>query len=332
MSYSFGAFLRSMCDATTVVDGTPTRCNDWFRGGFFPLMPHRYDRQRLPAGTYFIDVQASADSRNDPRGVAYSLRANVLPVVAPACGTAPLLVEGPAVRASTAGGADAFATRCDNSVERARERLFRIDLAEPRRVKITARPTVATQALRVGIYSACDAAAPRVSCVETSGSSSCATTNTTHAQLPAGTHWVVVEPRAGGLDAEFDLSYTSEPPTAACASMTTIRASGSFMGTTAGGMSRFSATNTCGAGEGPDVAYVLSISARSRVVLDLIAGYSNAQLRVMRGCAGAVVASGTASTPRVDTMLDAGDYTVVVDGDTATSAGSFVLNATVVAL
>ena len=99
------------------------------------------------------------------------------------------------------------------------------------------------------------------------------------------------------------------------------------MGTTVGGPDAFEWSGVCGRGTGPDRVYTLTIAARRRVVLDLIASYDNAMVQLVSGCGAALIA-GDGTDTRIDTTLDPGSYTVVIDGGSATDAGDYVLNAT----
>jgi hypothetical protein len=70
---------------------------------------------------------------------------------------------------------------------------------------------------------------------------------------------------------------------------------------------------------------------RSRVVLDVIASYMRPLLRVYSGC-GATRLGASRDTPRLDLMLEPGSYDIVIGGQNATDAGSFVLSTTMLPL
>ena len=108
-----------------------------------------------------------------------------------------------------------------------------------------------------------------------------------------------------------------------------IDASGTTSGTTAGAPDAFRDPAVCGDGYGADVVYRLEVPVDQRVVLDLIATYSNGTLTLFTGCGETLVAGGRGRS-RIDTTLTAGSYFLVVGGANAVDEGSYILNATFV--
>lgn len=132
----------------------------------------------------------------------------------------------------------------------------------------------------------------------------------------------MVEPQSLS-DREYEVVYQTEPPNARCQDAPALNAT--VTGSTAGGRSAFFDSRVCGSNAGPDRVYRLSVDRRVRTVLDLVASYTRPALRVLTSCSG-VALGGPRFETRFDQILEPGDYIVVVDGETSTDAGDFVLS------
>ncbi len=333
--YWFNVFFETACgDPTTDVGGAAGGCRVWGPGSFFGGSSSMTRLlRRVPAGAYALEVQASDWRGWMPAAIRYTLDVTVRPADAPACGTASVLAPGVAVSGRTGSGTDAFATDCRGAALVAEEALHTFTLTSRRRVRLEAVGVVdpatgVAPGLRVGLTSACDPAAARVACLEHAGRE-CHERATLEETLDAGTYWVVVEGVSGGDDG-YALTLTTEGPSTACRSAAAIAASGAWMGDTTGGPDGFRDPGVCGDGYGPDAVYRVDVASEQRVVLDLVASYSGAQLSLFEGCGEARLAGG-GGRARIDVVLAPGTYYAVVGGASATDEGRYVLNATFVA-
>lgn len=333
----YNVYLESTCgDVTTDVGGsTPGSCYTWSPsgGGWGGSRTRTLSLRRVPAGSYTVHVAAKEFFGWMTRAIDFDVTATTTASAAPACATAPALVEGVTVTGTTTGASDAFGLDCSGAAVSAPEALHYFDLTERRRVRLEAvvpvTPTVTYPApVQVGIYDACDAGAASSVCVASSGGT-CAPGGSVETVLGPGRHWVVTQAARGGA-IDYELTLRTEAEGAACAGATPITTSGALMGTTAGASDEFRWNDVCGEGAGPDVVYALSITVPTRVVLDLVASYTDEQLTLVRGCGDAVVA-GRRGASHVDVTLEPGTYHAIVGGTTATAAGSYVLNATLLA-
>ena len=91
---------------------------------------------------------------------------------------------------------------------------------------------------------------------------------------------------------------------------------------------------SCGSSGGADVFYTLVLAVRSRVVASSVGSGFDTVLHVRSGsCTGSEVAcdndGGGAGTSRLDVVLDAGTYYLVVDGNGAAASGPFAVSTTI---
>jgi hypothetical protein len=263
----------------------------------------------------------------------FTVTAVATPSLDAVCDGAPL-AAGTSVRGDTSGGRDAFGTGCDESVRASTELVHPFTLSARSRVRLTATPDElvggSSPAVRVAILSSCDAAsASRLACTESSGSA-CQRFASIEQILEPGSYHALVETREGGASG-YGLALNVEAVGAVCAGAPVISASGMTSGTTAGLSDAFQDDRVCGNGTGPDAVYRLDVAVRSRVVLDVIASYMRPLLRVYSGC-GATRLGASRDTPRLDLMLEPGSYDIVIGGQNATDAGSFVLSTTMLPL
>jgi len=331
---NYRAYLEPSCGATTEDLFGGGGCNYWDPdgGAFGGSQETRYARRRVPAGTYTLEIQAGEmfgwrDSVTD-----FTVTATATPSASATCdGTA--LLAGGSVRGSTDGHPDAFGTSCAGVSVVSPESLHPFTLTTRSRVRLQVTPDElspgSSPRARLAIVGSCDATADRVGCTESSGSS-CQATASLDQILEAGTYQALVEARDGGA-LTYALALEVEPASAVCVGAPSISSSGMTSGTTVGASDDFRDARVCGSGMGPDVVHTLVLTARSRVVLDLIASYERPLLKVFTGCGESSVGSST-STPRLDLTLDAGTYSVVLDGERAGDAGAFVLSTTILAL
>jgi len=331
--YWFNLFFEQTCgDVSTDLAGSGGGCRVYSNDSFFGGSPsHTISLRRVEAGTYTVELQAQDFFGWMPVAIEYSLTATVTPSDAPMCGGG-ALGDGATVSGRTGSGVDAFGTDCAGRVAAADERVHSFSLSRRRRVRLEAAgtpdPTTGVApGLRLGLYGACDPSAPTLECLEHTGRE-CHARSTLEAVLDAGDYTVVVEGRSGG-DHAYDLTLTTEGPSAACRDADGISASGAFSGSTTGETDDFRDPDVCGDNYAPDAVHRVDVATESRVVLDLIASYPNATLSLYTGCTEARVAGGRGRS-RIDTTLSAGTYWAVVDGETETDAGDYVLNATFV--
>lgn len=340
MEIWYNVFVERTCgDATTDLGGAGGGCSTWRPrdggGGFFGGSRERTRTlRRVVAGSYAIEVQAMEWLGWMTRAIGFDLEITVVPSPAPECASPVDLAEGVEISGSTESRADAFGLDCRGAPVASPEVVHALTLTERRRVRVlgTAEPPMGSTylpALRLGLLTACDPDLPRAACVDgQAGTTECELSASLERILDPGRHLLTVE-RGDGSWSAYRLAYTTEPVGAACAGAPLVTASGATSGTTVGATDTFRWNDAgCGAGAGPDRVYALDVTERSRVVLDLIASYSGALLRVVEGCGERTVA-GSRTTTRIDTTLDPGRYEIVIGGARAADAGSFVLNHTI---
>lgn len=337
MQLNYRAFLEPTCGETAgdLFSTAAGSCHYWDpSGGFFSgLQESTYARRRVPAGTYTLEVQTGPFSAWMASATGFTVTAVATPSADAVCdGTA--LVAGTSVRGDTSGGRDAFGTACDGTVRASTERLHPFTLGARSRVRLTATPDEpaggSAPAMRLAILSGCDASsATCMACTESSGAT-CQRAATLEKILEPGDYQALVETR-DGAPASYGLALSVEAVGAACAGASVLAGSGMTSGTTVGLPDAFRDERVCGGGAAPDAVYRLDVAVRSRVVLDVIASYPRPLLRVYTGC-GAARVGASRDTPRVDLTLDPGSYDVVIGGEGATDAGSFVLSTTVLPL
>jgi hypothetical protein len=331
---NYRAYLESSCGVTTGELFGGTGCNYWDPSGgvFGGSQETRYARRRVPAGTYTLEIQAGEMFGWRDSVTNFTVTATATPSASAMCDGA-ALTDGSSVRGATDGRPDAFGTSCAGVSVISPESLHPFTISTRSRVRLAVTPDEISAGsaprARLGILASCDATAARLGCTESSGSS-CQATGSLEQILEPGSYQALVEGRDGGA-LSYALALEVEPVGAVCAGASVIDSSGMTSGTTVGGGDDFRDARVCGSGMGDDVAYALVLAARSRVVLDVIASYERPLLKVFAGCGETSVGSST-STPRLDLMLDAGTYTVVVDGERAGDAGSFVLSSTILPL
>ncbi len=332
----YNVYLESTCGdvATDLGGSTSGGCYTWSPSGsgWGSSRTRVLSLRRVPAGSYTVHVAAKEFFGWMTRAIDFDVTAATTPSAAPACTTAVALAEGVTVTGSTTGAPDAFGLDCTGTAVSSPEAVHYFDLADRRRVRLEAvvpvTPTVTyPSAVQVAIYGACDASATSTTCAQSSGGT-CAPGGSIEMVLDAGRHWVVTQAARGGA-IDYELTLRTEAEGAACAGAVPIAASGAFTGTTVGASDEFRWNDVCGEGAGPDRVYALTIAAPTRVVLDLVASYTDEQLTLVRGCGDAVVAGRRGAT-HVDVTLDPGTYHAIVGGTTASAAGSYVLNATLV--
>ncbi|MDQ3036032.1 MAG: MopE-related protein [Myxococcota bacterium] len=338
MEIWYNVFVERTCgDATTDLGGEGGGCFTWSPGGggFGGSRERTRTLRRVGAGSYAIDVRAEEWAGWMTRAIGFDLEVTVVPSPAPECASAVALTEGVEVAGSTESRADAFGLDCRGAAVASPEVVHALTLTERRRVRMlaTAEPPAGSTyvpALRLGLLAACDPDVPRAACVDgQTGTVECAMATSLERILEPGRHLFTVE-RTDRSWAAYRVAYTTEAVGAACAGAPLITTSGSTSGTTVGAAETFRWNDVgCGSGAGPDRVYALDVTERSRVVLDLLASYSGALLRVVAGCGERTVAGSRTST-RIDTTLEPGRYEIVVGGATAASVGSFVLNHTTI--
>jgi hypothetical protein len=336
MQINYRAFLEPVCGERggDLFSSAVGSCNYWDPGGSFfsGLQESTYARRRVPAGTYTLEVQAGPLFGFMSSATGFTVTATVTPSADAICDGAALSTTA-SVRGDTTGGRDAFGTACDGTVRASVERVHPFSLSERSRVRLVATPDETAPGsappVRLAILSGCDAGASRTACTESRGSS-CQASARLEQILEPGDYEALVEAREGGT-ASYGLAWSLEPVDAACAGAPTITASGMTSGTTRGLRDAFGDDGVCGSGAGPDAVYRLEVAARSRVVLDVIASFMRPLLRVYTGC-GASRVGASRDTPRLDLVLEPGSYDVVIGGERAEDAGSFVLSTTLLSL
>jgi hypothetical protein len=165
--------------------------------------------------------------------------------------------------------------------------------------------------------------------------------------LTPGTYFVGVDGATSDALGRFELQWVLQdlgPQSAACASAPMLTQGRVAGGTTAGAGDRFA--TTCGAAHdvaptGPDKVFRFSLASRARVRVEVTATGFDATLALRKSCGDAVRTSGsvelacnsepdTAKRTAIETMLEAGTYWAVVDGQSPNDQGAFALKYTVI--
>jgi len=332
--YWFNLFFERTCgDVSTDLAGSGGGCRIFSDDSFWGGSPsHTISLRRVEPGTYTVELQAQDYFGWMPVAIEYSIEATVTPSDAPMCASGGALSDGGTVTGRTGTGVDAFGADCGGAVVAAEESVHPFSLSRRRRVRVetvgTPDPTsMVAPGLRVGLYGACDPSTPALECQD-HGGRECHARSTLETVLDAGDYWLVVEGHWAG-DHAYAVSLTTEGPNAACRGADVISASGAYTGSTTGETDDFRDPDVCGENYAPDAVHRVEVAADGRVVLDLIASYPNATLTLYAGCTETRVAGGRGRA-RIDMSLTAGTYYAVVDGETETDAGDYVLNATFV--
>lgn len=303
--------------------GTELRCA---RGAPVATRVHR-----LPAGTYFFTVEGSA-SREVDFTLDVRFEDPTDPPAGDTCGNPLTLVAGETSTATLADKQDDVAVSCSFFF---RDAVHRFVLDERSDVSIEA--DGGGPFVYVSVRSTCDDVGSELRCV--SGNPGRARVR----NLPAGEHFVVVESFSG---TGYDLSLEVSPPTVptpvsgndSCPSAYVIPPTGGvFTGTTAGALADYT-TRTCGSNAGsPDVAFVLMLTERRRVIANTSGSSYDTVLHLHTGsCAsGAEVAcdddGADGSTSFLERVLEPGIHFFVVDGFGMSSAGDYVFEVEVLA-
>lgn len=279
---------------------------------------------QLPAGTYFIIVEGPTF-----RPVDFTLDVMFLPPTPPAAGDScsnaiSLTPDGTVVSGTFADKENDHAVSCGS---RNNDAVYSFTLTSTSDVTID---------LDVGGFANFSL---RTTCDDSSTQLRCSTGNPVRERvrgLPAGTYYIIAESFRG---TGFSISVDATPPTAVipvtgndnCASAYVLPASGGlFSGSTAAMLPDLTAA--CGGGAGSnDAVFALTLTARSRVITSTDGSSYDTVLHIHRGgcTSGGEIAcdddGGTGLTSRLDRMLDAGTYYIVVDGYGGASDGPYVL-------
>jgi hypothetical protein len=165
--------------------------------------------------------------------------------------------------------------------------------------------------------------------------------------LALGTYFVGVDGATSASLGRFELQWVLQdlgPQSATCASAPLLTQGRIAGGTTVGAGDRFA--TSCGtphdiAPSGPDRVFRISLASRAKVRVEVTATGFEALLALRKSCGDAVRASGSVElacsndadgTKRtsIETMLEAGTYWVVVDGQSPNDQGAFALKYTVI--
>jgi hypothetical protein len=327
---------RTCGDATNAVGALTSGggCYTWDpSGGFFGGgRDHTLALRRVAAGTYTIEVQARDQFGWMALAIPFDLTLATTPSAAAMC-TGSTLTDGTSVHGTTDGATDAFGLDCSGTAFAAPEVVHSFDIASRRRVRLIGTPTIVAPAtyapaMQLALRTACDPDVAPTACFDSQGYT-CQPSVSLERIVDAGHYFVEIEAMSGTT--AYDLELLTEDVGAACLGAPVISASGSFMGNNTGAVDHFRWNDACGGGVAPEVVYELDVAVASRVVLDLVSNAHTPVLRVIAGCGDHVIAGSTDAT-HVDQTFQPGTYQVVVDGATATDVGSFVLNATILAM
>ena len=288
----------------------------------------------LDAGNYFVVV----DSVENGRRGRFSLEAQMgeAPELSQVCASRPAITPStpghpaPAIHASTAGRPDLMRGSCAEGRFPGPDQAYSLRLTEPSRVRASLSVDAAWDP---GLYirRGCASEDTEVACSDDAGDSEHA--RITHV-LDAGEYTIVVDGFVAGSQGDYALDVETAPvsgtgvPSDTCENATAVPLDGSLDGDTM--QARDDLTGSCGGGDGaPDLVYRVNVSQRAHVSAELRnAGLGESttasRLYFIRSC-GAVHGEVACGRGRVDAVLPAGTWYLVVDGASRDDFGRFTL-------
>jgi hypothetical protein len=278
-------------------------------------------------GTYTV----FADAQDRDAAGRYSVRVEVAPSTGAgtsgdACGDATALGNGTTVSGDTFAAHDDVAGSCGGAG--AADVVYRFDVATKSRLVAALQAEEASHLIVV--WRRCGDRSTEIACGRDVDD-----------VLAPGTYFVAVDGSSEDALGRFTLSFSLHDLTAqggACLSAPTLVDGKAVSGTTVGAGDKFAVS--CAGGEvaasGPDRAYKVVVSKRTRVHLSLTAQSFNAAMALRKACAdasgGARAAelvceadSDVGQRTVIDRTVEAGTYWVVVDGQTPNDQGPFTL-------
>lgn len=320
-SYDGAVYLLRECGSA---DGE-LACNDDFGGD----RRHSLARASLDPGSYIVVVDGFGGERG-----SFQLRVDAQPLVpvAQLCSEATNLVPGATTQVDTSGAIDRFGASCANGA-RSADRVSRLEVAERSRVRLVQRSPQHDGALYV--RRECDQETTEIACNDDwNGIDASVVTR----QLEPGSYFVFSDGYTGDgtssegpvtLLAEVGAAGGSGVPSDSCDGAETLASGASFNVDTFA--ARDDLQGSCGGQGGADVVRRLRVATRSRLRVVVDAAQFNGMVYVRRGCesgAEEVMCRGFAMSPRrgatttMDSVLEPGDYLLVVDGADVDSFGT----------
>lgn len=329
--YSFTLTERAMVDVAlessfdgalyllTDCNGGELACND-----DNPDTAHSRLQLTLDAGTYYVVV----DGYGSPSQGEYSISVQTrsLQSVAQVCSAATPITPGVPVRGDTSGGADYFQATCAGGAH-APDAVHRLSVAQPSRLRI--RQSSPNHDGVIYVRTSCDSAATEILCNDDHGTT---TASMVTGVVQPGEYFIYSDGYGGGQSnavGPFEFVADLAPLTGGQANGDTCAAPLPFQ---AGplALDTFQAADdlagTCGGQGGADVVVALNVTGRSRLRVNVTNTEFNGVLYV-RGGQCAVATGEVACAPMapgatsLDTVLQPGQYHLVVDGVDAASFG-----------
>lgn len=310
---SLAVQLQTGCGATAVVDrcayGAPTSLRSY----------------RLPPGEYVLVLERSGSSEPDFH-LEVSFLAPTDPPTGDLCSNAAELTPGVQFAGNGTGSQDDVAPSCSATGV---DMIHHFRLAEAQDVTIVA--SAGTTYLRAALSTVCAMPATEVACVAGTPA------RITARGLAAGDYYLVVEGTSLGA---YTVDLTLAPPTMitdvtgndTCANAFAIPATGGlFRGNTTALTDDFRPTD-CGSetNASPDAVYCFTLTARSRIVATTNGSAFDTVVYVLGStCTGELECDddgGDGTQSLLDTTLDAGTYTLVVDGYSTNANGAYLLD------
>ena len=315
-------------------------CNDDERGGEEVEGDEAPKRSvittSLEAGRYFLVVDGYASESG-----RFELRTSFgdSETLAGECGAAESMTLGQDVTGSTDGAMDSFRASCGDGLS-APDRVYRLTIAEEARLRVT---QSSQHDGGLHLRSSCADVDAEVACNDDYLSQ---TTSVVAAVVNAGDYYLI----ADGYDSDASGTYTLQAnlapragdgatPGTSCRNAIALGANGS---SSVMQIDTFRATDelsgSCGGAGAPDIAHSLRLRRRTQVRIAVAGAAFDGVVYVQKECGQRETevscTSFRAAGPReqplsaVDVTLDAGTYTIVVDGGTPAGFGALDLAVT----
>ncbi len=326
--YSFTLTERAMVDVAleSSFDGALYLMTDCGSGELAcnddnPDTAHSRLQLTLDAGTYYVVVDGYGSPSQGEYSVSVQTRS--MQSLAQVCSAAAPITPGVAVRGDTTASADYFQATCAGGAH-SPDVVHRLSVPAPSRLRV--RQSTPSHDGAIYVRSACDSAATEVLCNDDFGTT---TASMITGVVQAGEYFIFSDGYGGNSAGAFEFVADLAPLAGGQANGDTCAAPLAFQpGVLA--VDTFQAADdlagSCGGQGGADVVVALNVTNRSRLRVNVANTEFNGVLYVRGGQCG--VATGevacsamAAGNTALDTVLQPGQYHLVIDGVDAASFG-----------
>jgi len=279
----------------------------------------------LDPGTYFAIVDGF---REQAGNFDIIVSVSEAPSIAAVCTDAPMLPIGQVQRGSTVGVPDSFQATCAGNT-RAPDRVFKVTAGAPSRLRVRQQ---SSHDGALHLRRSCGEVSSEVACNDDFGDSH---RSMISGLLTAGDYYLIVDGYGASESGDFELNTELVPATGGNAAGDTCQQPEASPVGRRVELDTIQAhddsTGSCGGQGAADVVYQLNIAARSRLRATIEGNEFAGALYVQSRCGDA--SSELACQPFgvnhkaavIDTTVAAGQYVLVVDGNTANDFGSGTL-------